>query len=133
MRSLTVIGISMAGSTEPLASSVSRSLRLTCDVVIDMPGAAWVRRRSKGGRIRDHSGFVNAGVRRQHLLYVERRNVFSTAHDNVLLAIHDQDVPVLRDHCHVSSVKPSAAQSLGRGFRLLPVPSHHPVTAGNDF
>ena len=31
-------GMSIARSTEPLASSVSRSLRLTCDVVIDIPG-----------------------------------------------------------------------------------------------
>ena len=54
----------MARSSEPLASSVSRSLRLTRDVVIDIPGAASrVSRRSKGGRIRFSSVFPERQVK----------------------------------------------------------------------
>src|SRR5208337_2989397 len=57
----------------------------------------------------DHCGFENSGVRGQHLFDVERRDVFTAAHDNVLLPIDDSDVSVRRDHCHVAGAKPSAA------------------------
>src|SRR6266853_1030840 len=58
---------------------------------------------------------------------------FSAAHNNVLLAIYNQDVSTLRNHGHVAGVKPSAPHSFGRGFRLLPVTRHHSVTASDDF
>jgi len=50
----------------PLASSVSRSLRLTRDVVIDIPGAACAKRVQQWRRIKasrySHSDSESAGV-----------------------------------------------------------------------
>ena len=72
-------------------------------------------------------------MRCQNFLDVERRNIFSAAHDDVFLAVDDADVSVLLDHGHVAGVKPAAPQGFRSGFGLAPVASHDAVTAGDDF
>src|SRR5208282_3186815 len=81
----------------------------------------------------DNRGLINGGMSGQSLLNLEGRNIFPTADDDVLLAVHDEDVAVIRPNGHVAGMEPSATQGFRRGFRLPPVAFHHTVSAGDDF
>src|ERR1051326_1642867 len=81
----------------------------------------------------DDCDFIDAGMGKHRLFHFERRNIFSAAHDDVLLAVHDQDVALFVHGGHIAGVEPAAAHNFGGSLRLFPVAIHDTVTAGHDF
>src|SRR6185312_10260869 len=57
----------------------------------------------------------------------------SAAHDDVFLAINDQNVAVLVHGGHIAGMEPAAAHNSRCGFGLLPVTCHYTVTARHNF
>src|SRR5689334_16006483 len=72
-------------------------------------------------------------MREKNLFYFKRRDILPAAHYDVLLAIDDEEVAVFVPGSHVAGMKPSTAQSLGRGFRLLPVAFQDTIRASDNF
>src|SRR5262249_11625665 len=80
----------------------------------------------------DHSGCGDGRVRVQLLLDLTRIDVEATADDQLLLAVHDEEIAVVIDIAHVPSVEPATAHHLGRSLRLVEVALHHVVPADHD-
>src|ERR1700722_13520660 len=68
--------------------------------------------------------------RRLHLL---RRNVASSANDDLFLAPREPIISVRVAAGEVSGVKPAAAQGRSRSVRILPVPGHQVRTLNANF
>src|SRR5260370_40732861 len=71
-------------------------------------------------------------MREERLFHFQRRNIFPTTDDDVLLSIDDKKVTVFVPDRHVTCMKPASSQSLGRGLRLLPVALHDTIAAGEN-
>jgi hypothetical protein len=56
--------------------------------------------------------------------HFERRNIFSPADNQVLLAIGKQGAALFVERGHVPGVEPSAAKCVSGGFRLIPIALH---------
>src|SRR6266567_1929236 len=83
-------------------------------------------------RYGDHSHLIDSGMRQHRLFNFERGNVFSSAYDDVFLAVHNQQVAVFVHGGHVAGMEPSTAHGFSGSFRLFPVAVHYTVTAGHD-
>src|SRR5215472_14950767 len=71
-------------------------------------------------------------MRKESLLHFEGRNVLAAAHNDVFLAINNEEVAVFVPSGHVAGVKPPTAQRFGRGFGLLPVAFEDAIRAGDN-
>src|SRR5215472_6069664 len=71
-------------------------------------------------------------MRKKNLFHLERRNVLAAAHNDVFLAINNEEVAVFVPSGHVAGVKPPTAQHLRRGFGLLPVTFEDAIRAGDN-
>src|ERR1700722_15520919 len=71
-------------------------------------------------------------MRQERLLHFERGNVLTAAHNNVFLAISDEDAPILADRGHVPGMKPATAHRFRRGRRLLPVALHATIGTSDN-
>ena len=72
------------------------------------------------------------GVRDQHLLDFERRNVLAAADDDVLLPVDDQHVAIPVDRRQVSGMEPSALHGGEAVVGPFPVTLHDDVAARDD-
>src|ERR1700733_10361446 len=70
----------------------------------------------------------------QELLFdFERRNIFPSAYDDVLLTIDDEHISILIPGGRVAGMKPPASHGFCVRFGLLPVALHDVVTARDYF
>src|SRR3954453_6261638 len=80
----------------------------------------------------DHRRLDHRRVLVEHLLDLARVDVVAAADDHVLLAVDDEEVPVLVDLRHVAAVEPAVADGLRRRVGLAPVALHDVVAADDD-
>src|SRR3569623_667194 len=81
----------------------------------------------------DHRGLANAGVSEQHVLDLSWIDVVPGADDQLLLAIHEEQVAVLIQVADVPAEQPSVAVEHGaRGLLVAPIPPHHARAADGD-
>src|SRR5262245_34062779 len=76
----------------------------------------------------DNRDFLYRGMAQQDAFDFDRGDVLAAADDDILEAIADLDVAVRMHHCSVSSVEPSVANHLGRGFGIFVVAMHDCVS-----
>ena len=81
-----------------------------------------------------HDGrLLHVGMLVEHLLDLARVDVVAAPDDQVLLAIHDEEVPVLVDLGHVAGAEPAGlVDRVRRRLRALPVALHDVVAADHD-
>ena len=73
------------------------------------------------GRITAFCLGAHAGVPSQHVLHLARRDVLATAHDHVLDAVHDVEIPLLVDAAGVAGVQPAVDDRGRRRLGVAPV------------
>src|SRR5579871_3438344 len=84
-------------------------------------------------RNRDHRGFVNSSMGGKRFFQFERRDILASTHDDVLGPIDNEKIAIFIHRGHVAGVKPTAAQGLLCGLRLIPITLHHTVATSDDF
>ena len=72
-------------------------------------------------------------MRGDRFLHFDRRNVFATADDDVLLAVHDVDIAFSIPDRHVARVEPVIRHHRAGGFRLPVIAVHHVIAEDHDF
>src|SRR4051794_27425863 len=85
-----------------------------------------------GVRHPDHRRLGDRGMLVEDLLDLARIDVVAGADDHVLLAVDDEEVPVLVDLRQVAAVEPAVADRLARGIGPVPIALHHVVPADDD-
>src|ERR1022692_2891465 len=80
----------------------------------------------------DDSGLGDRRVLVQDLLDLARVDVVAAANDQLLLAVHDEEVAVLVHPGEVTRAEPAVRDRLGRRLGLPPVALHHVVPADRD-
>src|SRR5713101_234786 len=99
-------------------------------------------------RNRDHCRFRDIGMRHQLPFELHRRDPLAARLDDILGAVGDADVPVVRDTRDVAGTQPTMVELLGRGIAVvrrgdprtphldlahrLPVPGQHGAVVGDD-
>src|SRR5258705_4075946 len=80
----------------------------------------------------DDRYFLHGLVFQKHAFDFNRGNVFAAAYDDVFQAVANFDITIRMHDRGVAGMKPSAAQSPLRRFRVVVVARHDHVAAGDD-
>jgi hypothetical protein len=77
----------------------------------------------------NHRELLHCRMPHQRALDFNRRNVFTTADDDVFQAVSNFKVAIGMHHRRIAAVEPSAAHGLGSAFGVVIVTGHHAVAA----